>query len=154
MIEIKLNHGKSVLVSDRDFKKVSKYNWWADEGRSTWYARGWIDGEEVKMHRFILGVTDKSIHIDHEDGNGLNNQRNNLRKSSRSQNSANRSSQKKYKGVYYRASRNRWYAQSRKDGKNYEKAGCKTQIEAAIAYNKLATKLHGKFARLNVIETI
>lgn len=151
MRKIKLNHGKIALIDDCDYVEVKKYTWWAERGRGTWYVKGWKDGKNIRLHRFILGVKDPSTPVDHKNRNGLDNRRANIRVSTRSQNAANRSSQKKYIGVYFRKSRNRWFAQCRKDGKNHEKSSCKTEKEAALAYNFLATKLHGEFARLNVV---
>lgn len=41
------------------------------------------------LHRVLLGVTDPSIIVDHEDGNGLNNRRKNLRKTNKVGNALN-----------------------------------------------------------------
>src|ERR1700751_41370 len=50
-----------------------------------------VDSVEVfqYLHRFLLGVTDPSIWVDHKDHNGLNCLRSNLRKTTASFNSAN-----------------------------------------------------------------
>ena len=37
------------------------------------------------------------------------------------------------------------------EGKVYRQYGFKTAREAAIAYNEMALKYHGEFARLNVV---
>jgi hypothetical protein len=38
------------------------------------------------MHRLILGIYDKSIHVDHVNGNGLYNRKENIRLVTRNQN--------------------------------------------------------------------
>jgi hypothetical protein len=38
-----------------------------------------------------------------------------------------------------------------KNGKKYSEGGFETAVDAAIAYNNMAVKLHGKFAKLNII---
>jgi hypothetical protein len=40
----------------------------------------WKDGKRrtIKMHRLIMGLTDPEFEVDHEDRNGLNNQKYNL----------------------------------------------------------------------------
>jgi hypothetical protein len=42
------------------------------------------------LHRYLLGVTDSKIDVDHFDGDGLNNTRKNLRKTLHAQNMQNR----------------------------------------------------------------
>ncbi len=149
---IPLTKGLFAQVDGEDYEKVNKFKWCANKGGNTFYGRTGIGKNYKKLHRFILGITDPKIFIDHEDLNGLNCQKYNLRIATRSQNGANRIlSNKKYKGVYFKKSRNKWYAQCRKDGHNYEKCSLNSEVEAAIAYNDLAIKLHGRFAKLNII---
>lgn len=111
------------------------------------------------MHRLILKMTDSKILVDHEDGDGLNNQRGNIRIANKSQNAANRqkatSATSKYLGVHihyaYGGKYKYIYASCMKDGKNYN-IKCSSEIEAALKYNELAIMHHGEFARLNIIE--
>ena len=73
--------GHTVLLDDEDYEKISKMTCWkiiTPEGRNSraFYVRSSNLG---LLHRYILGVTDPSICVDHIDRNGLNNQKSNLR---------------------------------------------------------------------------
>jgi hypothetical protein len=76
----KKGSGLFALVDDQDFEGLNSRAWYAlrVKGSQTIYARTVIDGKTVYMHRLILPVQD-GLEIDHEDRNGLNNQRGNLR---------------------------------------------------------------------------
>lgn len=68
MKEVKLTQGQVALVDDEDFERVSEAGWHAQKRRrGTWYAarwEGWPKRTYVRMHRFILGVTDER-QVDH-----------------------------------------------------------------------------------------
>jgi len=67
-------------VDDSDAEYLSKWTWRAHRATrsATTYARGYVGGQRVLMHRLVLGDEAGPI-TDHIDGNGLNNQRVNLR---------------------------------------------------------------------------
>jgi len=92
MKKVLLTRGMHALVSDKDYKKVMQFKWYASqEGRRglKFYAirwvkdpkYGWEKKTKVRMHREIMGLpdgfTDTRV-VHHKDGNGLNNQRQNL----------------------------------------------------------------------------
>jgi len=101
-----------VLVDAEDYEELLTFNWFisTDSTRRTAYAvrnltrthDNKVCGTE-KMHRRLMGVTDPEIHIDHINGNGLDNRKQNLRIVTRSQNQLNRrinlNSQTGIKGV-------------------------------------------------------
>lgn len=99
MKEIRLSNDKVVLVDDEDYEDLQRFSWFehTDDTRTTSYAiRNYtrrnddrVRGSE-KMHRRIMKVTDPEIHIDHINGCGLDNRKNNLRIVTRSQNQLNR----------------------------------------------------------------
>lgn len=150
MKEIKLKQGIYAQISDID-AYVSEYTWTSHKGRNTVYARSTHKGKWISMHRLILDITDPKVIIDHIDGDGLNNQRDNLRIATHSQNMANRKSKYKYLGVTpLGKDKKGWQVHCKKDNKVYTKyTSCET--EGAIMYNELAIKLHGEFAKLNII---
>lgn len=154
MKEIKLTQGKTALVDDSDYDYLNQWKWYAQKDRYTYYAVRRDGKRRMKMHRVILGLGyDSNLFPDHIDHNGLNNQRSNLRIATRSQNAANRSSIRtavsKYKGVA--PMRKRWQAHIVKDGVQKYIGLFKNEIDAALAYNIEAKKLHGEFAHLNAI---
>lgn len=151
------------MVDDEDYEWLSKYYWNITNNTTTTnYARSSCFGKpSVRMHRLIMGLgdwkTDK-IFVDHIDGNGLNNQKSNLRLCDKSQNGANRRKIKhstSYTGVRRIKPYNKYYhtAQIKVKGKSIH-LGCflgtsEGAVEAAKAYDSAAKKYFGEFANLN-----
>lgn len=103
------------------------------------------------MHKFLTDWPK----TDHIDGNGLNNQRRNLRPCTTAQNAANQTQQKGrsslYKGVSWRKGRNKWRAGIKVNGKQINLGDFTNETEAALAYNKAAAEHFKEFARLNTV---
>ncbi len=156
MKEIQLTLGKVALVDDEDVLLVSQFKWHAQKGRHTFYAVTDVRKEDgkwkaVKMHRLFLP---DSKQVDHRDGNGLNNQRFNMRPATRSQNAAN--SRKpasgvtsQYRGVSFHKSSKKFAAQIETKNKNKHLGLFISEVDAARAYDDAALQHFGEFARLN-----
>lgn len=111
MKTISLSKGKVAVVDDDDYERLIQFKWYAlnPPKKQSWYAvRSKTDnGKQVSilMHREILKAPSTSL-VDHRDGDGLNNQKENLRLCSSSQNAQNRrrayvSSTSRFKGVSF-----------------------------------------------------
>lgn len=152
---IPLTRGEFAMVDDADYDWLNKYNWWVHVSRGQIkYAKGWIDGRKALMHRLILGITDPRQHTDHRDGNGLNNQRRNVRLVSHRQNHMNRhraytGASSPFKGVSWHDPRNKWQAYIKKDGKHYHLGLFRFEVDAAWAYDLAARDLFGEHACFN-----
>jgi len=90
MKKIKLTKKQVALVDDSDYEELNRFKWHARKTVKTFYAeRTFTIGngkrKNVFMHRYIM-QTPKGFDTDHIDGNGLNNQRSNLRVCTRSEN--------------------------------------------------------------------
>lgn len=156
--KIPLTQGFVAIVDAADYEWLSQWNWAILKRGPLLYAKrnAWLgDGKRrsVQMHRLVLGLTDPSIHIDHIDGNGLNNTRGNLRICTQQENMRNRrlnsNSTSGYKGVSWYKDRAKWHAQIVVNGKYHHLGHFITAEEAARAYDAAAIELHGEFARLN-----
>lgn len=155
-----------VMVDDSDFDELNKYEWGLMKIYHTknkiYYARRYktINGKftAILMHRVILNLSSKEDKADHKDGNGLNNQQSNLRKSTHAQNMSNRKQQDNSSSIYigvqkYTSSkgeiRYRYSIQHNKI--NYQKQGFISEDVAANERDKIALQLKGEFAALNTI---
>lgn len=161
--QITLTQGKFTIVDDEDFEWLNQWKWCANKIHNIWYAiRGLIHSEKIAngkhicilMHRQIMNCP-KGFEIDHQDHNGLNNQKSNLRICTRNQNQHNQKIQTRikssqFKGVYWDKSTKRWPAQIKYNSKRIHLGGFGSEIEAAKAYDKAAKRLFGEFARLNL----
>jgi hypothetical protein len=164
MIQIPLTQGYTAVIDDADMS-ASLYNWHANIHRrrdgsikAVYAVRKGPKGKRICLHRFLLGVTDFAIEVDHREDNGmvhgLDNRRSNLRVCTHIQNRRNtnkilalRSSQ--YKGVGWDKGKRLWQARIGIAGKNRFIGRFKSEIEAALAYDAAAKKYFVQFARLN-----
>lgn len=81
MREIKLTRGKVAIVDDEDYERLAAFKWHAYPSPSTFYAKRStpkIEGPQktIYMAREVMRT---ERFVDHRDGNGLNNQKYNLR---------------------------------------------------------------------------
>lgn len=113
MKKIELTQKQVAIIDDEDFESVSKYKWHAhfDPKMGKFYAKSWWypkDGSRrwaMGLHQFLNNTIGKGtkIHIDHINGDTLDNRRSNLCKGSPRKNSENRKDQSRYGvGVYKR----------------------------------------------------
>ncbi len=152
---------KFAIVDDEDYEWLNQWKWFAIKHRNTYYAiRNSRIGERekrtiIRMHRFILGLTDPEILGDHINRDGLDNQRNNLRKCTNAENVKNTKSRKnstsKYLGVSINNRNYKWLSQINFNKKGVFLGYFENEIDAALAYNEAAIKYHGEFANLNVL---
>ncbi len=100
--------------------------------------------------------TPEDKHTDHEDGNGLNNQKSNLRIVTNAQNhmnkKGNRNTSSKYKGVCWNKESNKWTSSITLNQKQTHLGYFTCEKKAAKAYDKKAKELFGEYSRLNFKE--
>jgi hypothetical protein len=77
MKAIKLTQGFFATVDDGDYGWLVKYKWHVSRSAYNWYARTWIKGKAVYMHRLIACPVNGEV-VNHIDGVSLNNCRSNL----------------------------------------------------------------------------
>jgi|SRR5208282_2729096 len=165
---IPLTKGYAASVDDDDFGRLNAFKWCAlvirrrDGSVLHVYAVRWvaIAGEKrilQYMHRFITDVTDPKTHVDHENHDGLNNQRHNLRIATPMQNHGNQLKQSfpassKFKGVYWDKQQRRWIAQLQTHGRSKKLGRFCSEEAAALAYDSAARELFGEFAQTNFLK--
>lgn len=143
-------------VSRGSAKKDNKAGYIAEDG----YQRIRVDGKYYYVHRLVWFLkTSKEIpddlFIDHIDGNRLNNSFENLRLASSQENQYNKFRQingtSQYKGVWYDNIKGYWKASIRLSEKRLYIGQFDTELEAALAYDRVAKGVQGKFAKLNIL---
>ena len=156
MKEILLTQGKKAIVDDEDFEGLNRFNWYALRIKQKWYAvrNIRINNKQtlVCMHREILNVPN-NLQGDHKDGDGLNNQKENLRLATNQQNqynkkNPNRNNKLGIKGVCWRPVEKKYCAQIQINGKNIHLGYFSVLGDADSAYRKAEKKYFGEFARV------
>jgi hypothetical protein len=151
MREIKLTKGQVTLVDDEDYERLAVRKWHAQPSTCGFAAVAKIDGKKVLMSRVIMNAPD-GVHVDHKDGNRLNNQKSNLRFATVSQNQQNKARGKAntsgYKGVM-RCSNGKYNAYIYVAGKRKDLGRFTTAKDGARAYDAAALEYFGEFAMPN-----
>jgi hypothetical protein len=148
-----------LMVDDEDAHWLDRHRWHINKKHTTCYAqtRVYANGGRSKMmrlHRVIMNAPD-GLDVDHINGNGLDNRRCNLRLATRSQNAANAkrhrdNASSRYKGLLYTSRlRKPWQAVVCVKGVHYRSLRFAKEIDAARAYDELARRFNGEFARCN-----
>jgi len=156
---IQLTQDKVSVIDDWHYSRIAAMGLWHvyDNGRVLYAVRHHINPTSgrrglIGMHNCIkappVGRT-----WDHVDGNGLNNQEDNLRLATASQQAMNRKRRNDntsgYKGVSLHSRLQRWGASIGISGKRIHLGYFDTAEEAALAYNQAAIQYFGEFAKLN-----
>lgn len=172
---VPLSNGRHAMVDDEDYELVIKHRWRYLHSKGREYATTRINVRGVKeppplvgnrpsgrpriigskrvtvqMHRMIL--PHNMEHTDHADGNGLNNQKHNLRPCTRVQNAQNRKLQmhsSRFKGVHFNKKQGKFQSYIRINKKLVHLGTFESDIEAANAYDRSATIYFGEFAATN-----
>ncbi|NBW20194.1 MAG: hypothetical protein EBR82_70720 [Caulobacteraceae bacterium] len=160
MKKIALTQGQFAIVDDEDFEELNQVKWCASRDGNTFYAlrkgpRNKGQRKSIKMHRYILGLTDPKIFVDHINGNGLDNRRQNLRLCNNQQNQKNQRNRKNqknrvdFKGVYFDEDIQKYSVSITIEAEKINLGFFSNPIEAAKTYNEAALKLFGQYAQLN-----
>jgi hypothetical protein len=146
------------LLDDEDWKMFIHHNWHIHE---TYYAQTSDKiGDSRSLHVLVYiihnGPVPKGKSIDHINSDAKHDCRSsNIRAATPSQQAQNKTYKREaiiqYKGVY--TQNGLFNAKSRFNNVGYQKGPFVTMEEAALAYNELVLKHHGKDAKVNVIIT-
>jgi hypothetical protein len=132
--QIFLKHGEIALVDAEDYDRLVSFNWYSVLSKGSKYAK---TGKNSRMHRMILNLSDPKLIVDHINGNGLDNRKQNLRVVSSSENVKNRqrpsSNKTSIPGVYKQ--RNKWVARVCVNYQNISLGRFDKEEDAVIAVN-------------------
>lgn len=149
MALIELTNGGTAIIDDNDAERVNAAGrWFKVQKTNVWYVRRNFSGNTcVYLHHFLLGATSE---VDHANGDGLDNRRQNLRHATRAQNTQNRAMQKNnksgFKGVHWHKRRGKWTANIRHEGKTIHLGFFDNPLDGHQAWSQKAKELWGEFA--------
>lgn len=145
---VDLTQGQVAIIDAADWPAIRPFKWFAvrrSDGRG-FYAARTLAGRRVWMHRQIMVAPDDRL-VDHRDGNGLHNRRQNLRLATTKQNVWNRPTPGPWRGV--RACATGWQAHIHVGGRRRSLGVYPDAETAARAYDKAAIATRKEFAVLN-----
>ncbi|MGA7885233.1 MAG: HNH endonuclease [Acidobacteriaceae bacterium] len=158
-----LTRGQFAVVDVESFERLNNLWYYAFYSRTLtgFYAARTVrvDGKNktVFMHHDVLPA-EPGMKVDHKDGNGLHNWRENLRQATQRENTWNSglpsTNTSGFKGVYRHAENDCWCASIRVEGKTLYLGSRKKEADAAILYDEAVRKYRGgEFGWLNFKES-
>lgn len=160
--KILLTQGLYALVDDEDFEYLNQFKWHVVKCKNGFYAarheRGKTKNRQyILMHREILRFGIGRIpQVDHKNRTTLDNQKENLRPSTQSQNRANSivnvTKLSRYRGVC--KIKDKWRAGIMHNKKFFFLGLFSDEVSAAKIYDNHAKEIYGEFATLNFKEAV
>jgi hypothetical protein len=144
-------------VDADQYRRVMAHRWRLDTGGypvTTVFDTDTKTATHLSAHRMVTNAP-AGVLVDHRYGNLLDARRCSLRFCTHQQNSANRRKDRRrkcssrFRGVTLHRQTGRWQAQLKVSDRNQYLGLHDTEEAAALAYNRKASALHGRFARLN-----
>lgn len=155
---IKISKGRETIVDADDYEYLNQFKWYVNSKgyavRTTRNAERGVGLPKVAiMSRVIMKTTNNRVHVDHINGNRLDNRKENLREVNQRQNSWNTqrtNMANNWRGVYYSKKDNKFCANIVLPGETTLSLGqYDSPAIAAVAYDTMALFLRGDFAHLN-----
>ena len=140
MKEIPLSQGMVALIDDDDFEVIGKLRWHVAKQGTLYYAHTSglrkLGFDVYRMQWLVIGKPVNGFVVDHEDGNGLNNQSSNLRFLYSRQNTQNKHKKysSRYPGVSWHKHTCKWIAHIKIDQKVKHLGSFSTEQEAFESY--------------------
>lgn len=149
---ITLTKGREAVIDADNVPLVAGYNWRLGKGGyaiRSYRSRG--KQFVVYMHREIINCQ-PGYEVDHVDGDGTNNLRENLRAATKAQNAYNvgprANNTSGFKGVTFFKPMKKWRSMIMANGKRHYLGYFATPDEAAAAYAQASAALHGEYGRM------
>lgn len=155
--EIPLTQGQVAIIDVADLPLISQYGWCAEwkPKINGFYASGYsgtVDGRKRYhlMHRLLTGAGKGQV-VHHKNHNGLDNRRCNLAVCTSRENKLHsvkrRGGTSRFKGVQRR--KYSWLATIFLNGRRVILGNFRSEVEAALAYDRAAVEAFGEFALTN-----
>lgn len=146
--------GFLVLFDDQDLARIEglslRVHQQGSESSPLLYVEFKRNGRTCGIHRFLMGSPAGMV-VDHRNGDGLDNRRENLRVCTHAQNMQNRRMHSNnttgVKGVYFDKNRQTFRVAVRAFGRKVSVGSFSDLASAAEAYRAAAERLHGPFSR-------
>lgn len=144
MVLLPLSQGYFSKIDDEDYEKVKDFSWLIfRNGRGVYARTVWMEGRSQRhclLHRKILDVP-KNLVVDHIDGDGLNNQKSNLRAVTIAINSQNRvkpadNNKTGTNGVWFNKKVGRWMVERTFNSKKLHIGSFREKQDALLALER------------------
>jgi hypothetical protein len=148
---VALGRGRFGLVDADDFARAEGHSWTCVLAGGKAYGVSRVAGRLTYLHRFILDE-ECPPRVDHENGDGLDCRRVNLRACNASQNASNRRKSRgtsRFKGVHWSKRHGCWRARIMVAGRDIPLGLFQDEEQAACAYDDAAREAFGSFGVYN-----
>lgn len=156
-VRVPLTQGKFALIDSEDAPRVLAHSWSLKVTRSSMYAQKRDPSTKmpISLHCFLTEAP-PGIEVDHKNGDGLDNRRENLRLATRQQNSTNTllksNNTTGYKGVSEYRREGNYRATIKVQGKQITIGYFNDPRNAALAYDAYVRTHFGEFGTYNFPE--
>lgn len=149
MKRIPLTKGKFAIIDAEDAAKISGMRFYAVNIGNKWYAKS----KDVYLHHIIIGRPGIGFHTNHENGDGLDNRKVNLRHITHAKNLKNSKMNSRnssgFRGVSFDRSRKKWIVVTSLRGKIRTIGRFNSKHAAALAFDKFTAQNFGTQISLN-----